>query len=32
MVEQGDDERYRIGPEWLAKWLRAKREGIGAMT
>jgi hypothetical protein len=27
LVEQGDDEKYRVGPEWLAKWLRAKREG-----
>jgi hypothetical protein len=24
LVEQGDDERYRIAPDWLAKWLRAK--------
>jgi hypothetical protein len=26
LVEQGEDEKYRIGPEWLASWLRAKRE------
>lgn len=28
LVEQGDDERYRVGPEWLAEWLR-KRGGGG---
>jgi hypothetical protein len=27
LVEQGDDERYRVGPEWLARWLRARRDG-----
>ena len=21
LVEQGDDERYRVGPAWLARWL-----------
>ncbi len=27
LVEQGDDDRYRVGPEWLVMWLRAKRDG-----
>jgi hypothetical protein len=25
LVEQGEDERYRVGPEWLVRWLRARR-------
>lgn len=27
LVDQGEDEKYRIGPEWLGKWLQAKRAG-----
>lgn len=27
LVEQGDDERYRVGPEWLEEWLRRRVEG-----
>lgn len=27
LVEQGDDDRYRIGPEWLERWLKLKRGG-----
>lgn len=30
LVEQGDDERYRVGPVWLARWLEAKKEGTAA--
>lgn len=29
LVEQGEDDRYRIGPEWLAKWLRAGEKRAG---
>lgn len=29
LVEQSDDERYLIGPEWLARWLRTKSERSG---
>lgn len=25
LVEQGDDDRYRVGPVWLADWLKAKK-------
>jgi hypothetical protein len=24
LVQQGDDEKYRVGPEWLAVWLGAR--------
>jgi hypothetical protein len=24
LVEQGADNRYRVGPEWLAEWLRKR--------
>lgn len=27
LVEETDDGRYQVGPEWLARWLRARREG-----
>lgn len=27
IVEQGEDEMYRIRPEWLVKWLRVRRSG-----
>jgi hypothetical protein len=27
IVQQGDDDKYRVGPEWLVAWLKVKREG-----
>jgi hypothetical protein len=29
LVEQREDERYQVAPEWLVRLLKAKREGDG---
>lgn len=31
LIEEGDDKRYSVGPEWLAAWLREKG-GAGKVT